>query len=507
MNERLKILVCANFAEYFRKAAKEEFEDIDIVDYPSHCMLHKGDTNLLETVLGQTVAKAPEDVALLCGKLCPLRTVASQKEPRMEVLYSEICFSNIIGASFVKFLLEKGAYLVTHTWLLDWKRHIQEMGFDEETASRYYGEFTSEIVCISESKNDPVLTREIERFSDWLKIPASIIETDSHLIRLYLQRLHSEWKLRKSTKNTDDIDNYRKQSADYLTMFELIKHLSEKDKQSDVISSLKEALSMLFSCQSIDFLTVERESFDNNLSRLHKEFLRDRFAKNRMLDDGTGFLARVELAGKTLGVIEARHFSFPQFLRQYMIFTMNISSVLGLAISNVRKIEVIKKNEADLDFASSHDALTGLFNRRRFEKEIDILTDENYPGDLCLVMCDLDGLKLINDNLGHAQGDRAIRGTADILRSCFRETDLLARLGGDEFAGLIKDCDQDLIEVLKIRLASGMEHFNKENPDLEIGFSLGFSPVCSASDDLFLMLKAADDRMYEEKRKRKGLHK
>ena len=109
MNERLKILVCANYAKFFREAAKEEFEDIEIVEYPAQCMLHKGNTDLLEDVLSQTIANAPENAALLCGKLCPLLTVASEKEPRMQVLCSDICFSNIIGALFARFLLEKGA--------------------------------------------------------------------------------------------------------------------------------------------------------------------------------------------------------------------------------------------------------------------------------------------------------------------------------------------------------------------------------------------------------------
>jgi len=432
--------------------------------------------------------------------------VAAENEPEMQIVCSDICFSNILGARFIKYLLEKGTYLVTETWLQNWELHIREMGFDRETASRYYGEFASGITCIMQNI-EPGISEELERFSAFLGIPASSVEADSHLINLYLKRLHSEWKLRKCIRPTEEIDKYRKQSADYLTMFELIKGLSEKENQSDVIASIKEALSMLFSCRSIDFATVEREAFDSEMSELHKEFLRDRFSKNRIIDDNTGFLVKVEHSGKTLGIVVARNFTFSQFLRQYMIFAMNISSVLGLAISNVRKIEVIKKNEVDLDFASSHDALTGIFNRHRFEKEMDLVEDEDYSGTLCLVMCDLDGLKLINDNLGHAQGDRAIRGTADILRACFRETDILARLGGDEFAALIKDCDQDLIEDLKIRLASGMELFNRENPDLKIGFSLGFSPICSASDDLDLMLKEADDRMYEEKRMRKGFRK
>ncbi len=504
MSERLKILVCANFAEYFREAAKGEFEDIEIVDYPAQCRLHKRDTSLLKGVLGQTVANAPEDTALLCGKLCPILETASESTPKVDVVCENICFSNIIGGQFVKYLLGNGAYLVTEPWLDKWDRYIGEMGFDQETASRYFREFASRLICVTGSTDQDVSGRLAE-FASFLDLPFSFIESDRHLIRLLLQRLHSGWKLRIAERDLNgQLNYYRRQSADLLTVFEIIKSLSGVENVHSVLQTLKQALSMLFSCERVDLLLVDRETFETVLSDIHRDFLKDRFQKQMVLEKGSGFLVKIEHSGKTLGIIDVRNFRFPQHLDQYLGFSLNISAVTGLAYANARKMEIIRRNEAQLEHANSFDSLTGLYNRRRFEREIDRLSRTSPPTDVCLVMCDLDGLKLINDNLGHAQGDLAIFGTAEILRSCMRENDIIARLGGDEFAALMIECSQDIVDSLKERLDRSLEKFNLGNPDLQIDFSLGFSPVFSSSQNFQEMLKQADDRMYQEKRKKKG---
>ncbi len=75
---------------------------------------------------------------------------------------------------------------------------------------------------------------------------------------------------------------------------------------------------------------------------------------------------------------------------------------------------------------------------------------------------------------------------------------------GDEFSALMTECSQDIVDSLRERLDRALEKFNLENPDLQIGFSLGFSPVFSSSGNFQEMLKQADNRMYDEKRKKKG---
>src|SRR3954447_4303396 len=99
-----------------------------------------------------------------------------------------------------------------------------------------------------------------------------------------------------------------------------------------------------------------------------------------------------------------------------------------------------KSFESQLQFLADHDPLTGLFNRRRFVEEVDLeiklMRRDGHPSSLLLL--DLDGLKRVNDAMGHQVGDTLVRQTAELMRDRLRETDSVGRLGGDEFAVILR---------------------------------------------------------------------
>jgi PAS domain S-box-containing protein len=101
--------------------------------------------------------------------------------------------------------------------------------------------------------------------------------------------------------------------------------------------------------------------------------------------------------------------------------------------------------EAELRYLNQHDTLTGLFSRSFFEEESQRLCDKEFS-PLGVVICDIDGLKLINDTLGHSAGDYLIRTAANLIRNCFRDTDIVARFGGDEVAILLPNCSKLVIQ-------------------------------------------------------------
>ncbi|MDT8285450.1 MAG: hypothetical protein RQ767_07960, partial [Thermovirgaceae bacterium] len=198
--DKLRILVCENFARYFRTPAEKEFDDIEVVEYPSMCLVGKNRKATLEEKFKDVAEGSAGNSAIICGKLCPILETAPVDTQKIDVVSEGICFSNIIGGQFAKYLLKNGAYLVTEPWLDKWDHYIREMGFDRETASRYFREFASQLVCVTGSSDDDVSGR-LADLASFLDLPFSFIESDTHLIRLLLQRLHSGWKLRTAERD------------------------------------------------------------------------------------------------------------------------------------------------------------------------------------------------------------------------------------------------------------------------------------------------------------------
>jgi diguanylate cyclase (GGDEF)-like protein len=155
------------------------------------------------------------------------------------------------------------------------------------------------------------------------------------------------------------------------------------------------------------------------------------------------------------------------------------------------------------------DALTGLYNRRAFLEElprrIDRLERENGTGTLMYV--DLDGLKGVNDRLGHEMGDAAIRLAATRLRDAARPTDLVARLGGDEFAVWMDGADRLTAAERAELLCHGMPGLMLNTPagEVKLGFSIGVAErPCGAFEDVDGLLHRADQAMYAAKTNGRG---
>jgi diguanylate cyclase (GGDEF)-like protein len=153
------------------------------------------------------------------------------------------------------------------------------------------------------------------------------------------------------------------------------------------------------------------------------------------------------------------------------------------------------------------DELTGLYNRRGFmtlaQQQIE---SANRSGALLLILfVDLDDMKRINDTLGHAAGDAALRETASLLRQTFRGSDILARIGGDEFAVMAMDMHGGHAERLAERLTRAVAERNRQ-ADLAFQLSLSLGVTCynpAAPRTLQELIDHADALMYQHKRARK----
>ncbi|HSK49875.1 MAG TPA: EAL domain-containing protein [Solirubrobacterales bacterium] len=161
-----------------------------------------------------------------------------------------------------------------------------------------------------------------------------------------------------------------------------------------------------------------------------------------------------------------------------------------------------EKTEAELRHLADHDSLTGLQNRRRFRAELDqyVSFSRRYGGQGAVMIIDIDGLKLVNDRLGHQAGDNLIRRIAEILRERVRTTDIVARLSGDEFAVLMPQTDiggaLQLGEALRAAVAETVEPAPEDGATISVGITMFGSRREVASE---AVLVAADQALYRAK--------
>lgn len=120
-----------------------------------------------------------------------------------------------------------------------------------------------------------------------------------------------------------------------------------------------------------------------------------------------------------------------------------------------------------------------------------------------LLFADIDNLKQINDRFGHSEGSQAIIKTGEILRSVFRDSDIIARLGGDEFVVLMINPSADSDRIVSARLHEKIDNFNATGQPYALSLSFGLESVDSTSTpSVEEMIAAADKAMYDDKRKK-----
>lgn len=175
------------------------------------------------------------------------------------------------------------------------------------------------------------------------------------------------------------------------------------------------------------------------------------------------------------------------------------------AVSVISKnITHLKHLEEELRVLSLTDELTGLYNRRGFltlaEQQLRMAARLNKGVHLLYI--DLDGLKRINDTLGHKEGDRALVKLGELLKVTYRESDIIARIGGDEFAVFPVESPDGDIESVSRRLQGNIEQSNeKDNSKFDISVSTGmayYDPDSPVS--LEELLLKADNSMYKQKK-------
>lgn len=169
----------------------------------------------------------------------------------------------------------------------------------------------------------------------------------------------------------------------------------------------------------------------------------------------------------------------------------------GLVLVSLVDITARKKAEAYLEYLGKHDVLTRLRNRAFYTEELNRLSRKG-PWPLSLLTIDLNGLKRVNDEHGHAAGDAMLRRAGEVLAKSVDAPACAARIGGDEFTVLLPGADERMAQVVMDRIHSVLELNNQFYPGQPLNLAIG-TATCLSGDQIEATINRADQAMYAEK--------
>lgn len=184
-----------------------------------------------------------------------------------------------------------------------------------------------------------------------------------------------------------------------------------------------------------------------------------------------------------------------EFWEEVRLLPIEIDSkkrILAISADITQRIEAEKK----VEFLSFHDVLTGLYNRRFFEEEFKRLdVERNLP--ICIIIIDVNGLKLVNDAFGHAAGNSLLVSVANTLQNELRADEIVARIGGDEFAILLPNINAEEVHSIIKRLQKNIS--KKKIETLPISVACGWAIKTNQQQNLSDIFKLAEDNMVRDK--------
>lgn len=228
----------------------------------------------------------------------------------------------------------------------------------------------------------------------------------------------------------------------------------------------------------------------NNIGRVFRGEMHESFAE-QLLDlwDGKTFQQR-EVVNYSLSG-DAVHIHM-----QFSVLADHLED-WGLVLLSLVDITARKKAEAYLEYLGKHDVLTQLRNRAFYAEELNRITRKG-PWPLAIIAIDLNGLKAVNDEQGHAAGDSMLRRVGEVLAKAVDAPSCAARIGGDEFTVLLPGCDERAAVAVKERILSLLELNNQFYPGQHLSLAMGLA-CCDSGDAVESAINRADQAMYAEK--------
>jgi|GEM_PF-2032030 len=350
--QKITIHVCENFASEIEEIFKKFTElDFTIKKFPSYC----GRPILSEDNLDFKSEENDDLVHLVLGGIC-LSKITQQKNSKRIFINESNCFYLLLNKELVDHYISDGAYLITPSWLTNWRRQIETWGFDQKTAGEFFAESCKYILLLDTGIN-PESENLLAEFGRFVKKEVKTIPIGLDYLRLKLLHILNENIISSDyLKLKANFNQKSRKVSDYAMAFDLAAQLVQNMNEKMVIDKILTTINILFAPDELHYLCFQQnqpkklylknglEISDNKiwneLSGIKKKY--------QWLESGNGFIITIKSTNDVLGILRINNLAFPQYKEHYLNLGLFLSNVCGLAIENARSFQLIQEQQKQL---------------------------------------------------------------------------------------------------------------------------------------------------------------
>ena len=455
-----------------------------------------------------------EEQTHIIGGLC-LADLGFQLAGRPDVFVhrQDQCFYWYLNPELVDMYLAQGAYLFSPFWLTVWKAQFRTWGFDQALAREFFHDTNRKLVFLDTMVLSDALplAREVAAYLD---MPLEILPVGTHYFQLNLVELFLAGRSDGSQCEQcshEEMAELQRKTADYAAVLDLLGRLNQSEGIVETAVNILDIFSMLFAPEHLLYLRMIDGKPERLFSGSKGDIVHDPVTSSRLAsfdkeyawtESGNGFILRFSYNTKVLGVLEVDYLRFSKYREYYLNMALSMVNICSLAIENVRKFEQIKEYTAKIENQAFVDFLTGAYNRGFFFNALatEIKRVVRYSRPLSVLFMDIDFFKKINDNYGHAVGDKVLCAFSTACIGCLRDNDVFGRIGGEEFAALLPEIDAGNALIVAERLRRTVEALFLEEEGQPICFTVSVGVTdWKPGDSADTFMKRADNAMYEAK--------
>ena len=335
MTSQLCLLGCHNFHKEVSAAIEVEgWDDVVAVAFPARC----GRPGLSWEELRPLLPEGCSQVAIM-GRACTTDLAEPPDDfPPTRLLQQEQCFHLVANPELVDEAITGGGYLITPTWLIDWKEHLEQMGFIENQANDFFHDFAKELVLLDTGVEGDCIPHFTE-LKAAINLPVRRVPVGLDHIRGLISHLVLEWRqegLRQELRQ--QARNHSAELADHKSAMDMLSRLAKSQHEDEAIAAIGELFQMLFAPKSVYYLRVERDiaTPQGQIPPELRHSMDELMSDYDWTPDGQGFLLKIVHGDTLLGKVAVHCLAFPDQRERYLNMALAVVGVCGLAIDNAR---------------------------------------------------------------------------------------------------------------------------------------------------------------------------